>query len=290
MARNDVAKVNENFITALQTTLADKESKGFLSFPQGYDYHSEMFDAYLTLKQTSNKQGLSVLDTCDKVSITNTLFDMVRNGLSMNRGQCYAIDYKGQLQLQISVFGYEAIARRKGLVSNPTQIIYKNDVFKYHIEEGEIVIDEHTQDFENIDNDNIIGAYSIAVMSDGFKHTELMTLAQMRQAWRQGYGYKENDKTTTHAKFTDQMCKKTVKKRCLKEIVRAYTDEGIDFEDNTDTNRAEDIVAERDMDVENANSVDFTEIVTEAKTETAPEVQEAEVEVLESDEMPPFAI
>ena len=55
--------------------------------------------------------------------------------------------------------------------------------------------------FASIDNQNIIGAYAVAVFADGTKKAEVMTMAQIKQSWQQGYGYKENG-NGTHQKLS----------------------------------------------------------------------------------------
>ena len=129
---------------------------------------------------------------------------MVTNGLSMQKKQCYPVAYGGKLQCQKSVYGNTCIARRFGLKDINAAVIYKGDVFKYHKEDAKTIIDCHEQSFENIDNDKIVGAYAVAVMDDGEKISEVMTIAQIKQAWKQGYGYKENG-NGAHQKFADQM-------------------------------------------------------------------------------------
>ena len=54
------------------------------------------------------------------------------------------------------------------------------------------------------------------------EEVKLMNIAQIKQSWSQGYGYK--DGSGTHAKFGDQMAKKTVikKTKSSKNAVRLY--------------------------------------------------------------------
>lgn len=81
----------------------------------------------------------------------------------------------------------------------------------------------------------------------------------IKQAWKQGFGYKETG-NGTHQKFTDQMALKTVKNRALKYIIRTYGTQAVsDAFDNFENAETEDRV---EMDVQhdiqqNANSEDF---------------------------------
>lgn len=272
--------VNNSFIDGLSEQLAEKTKYG-LTFPKDYNYANELMGAYLILKETVDNNKKPVLETCSQVSIANTLMDMVTMGLSMQKKQCYPVAYGGKLQLQVSVYGHTCNARRYGLNTISAMVIYKNDKFEYHIEDGEIVIDTHKQDFVNIDTENIIGAYAIAKMKDGTKHVELMNMAMIKKAWAQGFGYKENG-NGTHQKFTDQMAIKTVKNRCLKYIVRTFgTEDMNEYIDKSEAYENDDRVAlDVEHDIENnANTVEFVDV---------DEVEAVEAEVVEENEMPEF--
>ena len=156
-------------------------------------------------------------------------------------------------------------------------------MFNYHIEDGEIVIDEHKQDFMNIDTDKIIGAYAVAVMTDGSKHVELMNMSMIKRAWKQGFGYKETG-NGTHQKFTDQMAMKTVKNRCLKFIIRTYGTQGLNeyYEDVEQLENEDRVAIDVAHDIEtNANTVEFddTDVV---------ETVDAEVVDTPNDNVPEF--
>lgn len=230
-AKNEVAEqkkqtqvmtgqVNDKFITGLIQQVKQKQDLG-LSFPSDYNPVNELNGAYLILKQTKDRNGKPALDVCSNVSVATALMQMVNGHLSMMKYQCYPIVYGDQLDIQPSVFGNICNARRYGMVDINAACIFEGDVFKFHIEDGKKIIDKHEQDFENIDITKIRGAYAVAVFSDGSKKAEIMNMAQLKSAWKQGYGYKETG-NGTHQKFTDQMAEKTVKNRLLKHIIRTH--------------------------------------------------------------------
>ena len=268
--------VNNAFVDGLVVQLQEKEKYG-LTFPKDYNYSNELMGAYLILKETQDANKKPVLESCSQVSIANTLMDMVTLGVSMQKKQCYPVAYGGKLQCQISVYGNTCIARRYGLKTIDAMCIYDGDTFTYHIENARIVIDEHKQDFLHINKDKIIGAYAIVTMDDGSQYVELMNMDMIKQAWKQGYGYKENG-SGTHQKFTDQMAMKTVKNRALKYIIRTYGTQAVsDAYDNFEETETDDRVVmdvQHDID-ENANSEDF--IVDAEVVETEPEKVQGEV-------------
>lgn len=265
-AKNEVAAqgkqqaglmVNNSFIDGLTVQLNEKCKYG-MSFPNDYNVANALMGAYLTLKETNDKNGKCILETCSQASIANSLMDMATLGLSVQKKQGYFISYGGKCQFQRSYFGNITIARRFGLKDIHAEVIYEGDKFNYHIEDGNKVLDSHEQDFMNIDNDKILGAYAVVIMNDGTKHLEVMNMKQIKQSWQQGYGYKEG--SGTHSKFTDQMAKKTVINRALKQIINTHGDVFVQEADQRteDVDRSEQLEADVAYEIEaNANKTEF---------------------------------
>ena len=255
--------VNNAFIDGLTAQLKQKQEYG-LTFPADYNPTNALMGAYLILKETTDKNGKSVLETCSQASIANSLMDMVTMGLSMQKKQCYPIAYGGKLQCQVSYHGNKAMAHRYGAKTINAEVIYEGDTFQYHIENGVKVLDKHEQDFKNIDLDKIVGAYCIITMVDGSKYMEVMNIQQIKTAWKKGYGYKEG--SGTHKEFTDMMAKKTVTSRACKQIVQQYGDVfAVDGMEKAEELADVDTVAEDvAYDIEqNANTVEFADVVDE---------------------------
>lgn len=277
--------VNNALIDGIVAQLNDKVKTG-MTFPKDYNYANELMGAYLVLKETVDKDKKPVLESCSQVSIVNSLMRMVRSGLSMQNGQCYPIAYGGKLNIQPSVYGNTCNARRYGLKDIPAMVIYEGDEFSYHIEDAEIVIDKHTQDFMSIDTRKIRGAYAIAKMQDGSKHVEIMNIDMIKKAWSQGYGYNEKG-NGTHQKFTDQMCLKTVKNRCLKYIIRTHGSEEVDRAyDEFEKQETEDRVS---MDV--AHDVEVSGNAVELNEDAVVDVEASETVVVDAvveEDLPSF--
>ena len=103
-----------------------------------------------------------------------------------------------------------------------------------------------------------------------------MNFKQIEQSWKQGYGYKGNSQDTTHAKFADQMAKKTVTNRALKQIINTHGDA---FVQEADTRTEE--VSHEDMVVAEVNNI----VETEANKEEFSVESEAEVEKIPAEEV-----
>lgn len=271
--KNAELVVNNAFIDGLSMQLQEKMKYG-LSFPSDYNPTNALMGAYLIMKETTDKNGKCILESCSQASIANSLMDMATLGLNASKKQGYFIAYGGKCQFQKSYFGNITLARRNGLKTINAEIIYDGDTFKYHIENGMKVIDVHEQDFMNIDNDKILGAYAVAVMDDGRKVVEVMNINQLKKAWNQRMGGLKEDASSTHMKFKDQMAKKTVINRLCKLIGNTSTDGNIsEISDRLDEAAEVDMVAE-DVAYEienNANTVDFEDVVETHDEQATPD-------------------
>ena len=276
--KNAELLVNNAFIDGLSMQLQEKTKYG-LSFPADYNPTNALMGAYLIMKETTDKNGKCILESCSQASIANSLMDMATLGPNASKKQGYFIAYGGKCQFQKSYFGNITLARRNGLKTINAEIIYDGDTFKYHIENGMKVIDVHEQDFMNIDNDKILGAYAVAVMDDGRKVVEVMNINQLKKAWNQRMGGLKEDASSTHMKFKDQMAKKTVINRLCKLIGNTSTDGNIsEISDRLDEVADVDMVAE-DVAYEienNANTVDFEEVVEPHDEPTTPDFMKEE--------------
>jgi recombination protein RecT len=257
------------------------QQNGELLLPKDYSPENALKSAYLMLIEQVDRDKRPVLESCSKESIANALLDMVVQGLSPLKKQCYFIPYGGKLQLSRSVYGTVAVAKRVGgLVGNPVaRVIYEGDVLDYEIipETGLIKINSHSQKFGNIDLSKIIGAYAIGTMQDGTKIVEIMTMAQIKKSWEQG-ATKGN--SGAHNNFTDEMCKKTVINRLCKTFINT-SDDGNVIDENeviydTPKQRVDDEIEAK------ANKSEFV-YATEVEQVTLPQAKK-QVEVTEMPE------
>lgn len=255
--------IAKDFTEGMVIEIKQKEKFG-LTFPENYNYTNELMSAMLILQDTVDMNKKPVLQSCSRASIENALINMVTDGLSMRKKQCYPVAYAGKLSCQPSVYGATCVARRYGLLDIEAEVIYEGDTFNYTIVNGKKTITEHIQEIGNIDNDKIKGAYAIAFLKDGTSKVEIMTIEQIKTAWKQGFGYKENG-NGVHQKFTDQMAKKTVKNRLLKSINNTYSGFGRD-DDYEEISHEEMVEQDVAYDIEqSANSVDFDEAVVDSE-------------------------
>ncbi len=136
MAENKAVTIQEKNITEeVLARVQDLNKKGDLVIPQGYSAENALKSAYLILSETLDRDKKPVLQSCSKASIANALLDMVIQGLSPAKKQCYFIPYGGKLQLSRSYLGTVAATKRlKGVKNVVANIIYEGDEFAYELD------------------------------------------------------------------------------------------------------------------------------------------------------------
>lgn len=250
-------------------------SKGELHLPADYSPDNAMKSAWLILQEAVDRDRKPVLQTCSKESIANSLLDMVIQGLNPSKKQGYFIAFGNKLTWLRSYFGTIAVTKqvRSDIQDIIPEVVYEGDTFKYKIVRGKKEITEHEQALENIDGKKIKAAYCLVINYDGeVVKTEIMTIEEIKQAWKQSQLHPVDEKGqikagTTHDKFTADMCKKTVVNRCCKPIINSSNDSHL-FRESI--NRTSEIVTDAEVEEEiaaNANS----EVIDISPMEELPE-------------------
>lgn len=218
---------------ALQRNVCDEviarvnklEQDKMLVLPKDYAVENHLKAAWLILQETVDRNNKPVLEVCTKPSIANCLLDMTLQGLSASKKQCYFVAYGNKLTLMRSYFGTVAIAKRAGNIKTEpiANVVYEGDEFIYEIDPdtGLTHIVKHTQKMENINMQQIKGAYAIVKLANGQTQVTVMSIQQIKAAWAQGRG---GGNTKAHTNFTDEMCKKTVIGRACKMVINSSDD------------------------------------------------------------------
>lgn len=251
---NEIA-INNKFIDALTEQVKQKQEAG-LTIPADYSPNNALMGAYLWLKDHND-----ILTGCTQPSIANALMDMVTMGLSVQKQQGYFIKYGNTCHFQRSYFGNVTIARRYGMKDITANIVYEGDTFEAEAdpETGHLRLVKHVVDLFRDENAPMKGAYAVVTMADGSSYMELMTMSQIKAAWRQSKNYRDGG-NGVHQKFPDQMAKKTVLNRLLKSIVNTHGDSYVVAAmSDTETIDSVDIIeAEVSQDIsERANAIPF---------------------------------
>lgn len=277
--QNTPALLQKDITDQVNGKLAALKSEG-LHLPSGYASANALKSAFFELQEVQDRNKKPALEVCTKDSIANTLLDMVVQGLSPAKKQCYFIVYGNKLQLNRSYFGTQAVLKRLSNVKDIwANVIYKGDTFDIEIINGRETLKEHKTAFENRDNE-IIGAYCIIEKTDGERVLTTMTKKEIDKSWSKAKTKNvQND-------FPQEMAKRTVINRAAKAFVNTSDDSDLLIEaiNNTTANEYQDDNERKEAEIideidQNANSEVLDPKPAEAIEE--PKVDEAQ-------EQPPF--
>ena len=283
--KQGLAIMKKDVVDVVEARVRQFKQSGELQFPANYSPDNAMKSAWLILQSTVDMNKKPALEVCTKDSIANALLDMVVQGLNPAKKQGYFIVYGNKLVFQRSYFGTMAVAKQVDDTIEDifAEVVYEGDTFKYRINRGKKEIAEHEQALENINGGKIKAAYCLIVNKDGeVKRTEIMTMDEIKQAWKQSQMRPVDEKGnikagSTHDKFTAEMCKKTVINRACKAIINSSNDSYL-FKQAF--NRAEEIATEEKVEqkiADNANGdiidIEPEEITDDTTPEEIPEVE-----------------
>ena len=281
--RQSLAIMKKDVVDVVEARVRQFKQSGELQFPANYSPENAMKSAWLILQSTVDRNGKPALEVCTKNSVANSLLDMVVQGLTPAKKQGYFIVYGNKLVFQRSYFGTMAVAKQvdSSIEDIFAEVVYEGDAFKYRINRGKKEITEHEQALENIDGGKIKAAYCLIVNKDGeVKRTEIMTMDEIKQAWKQSQMRPVDEKGnikagSTHDKFTAEMCKKTVINRACKAIINSSSDSNL-FKRSF--NRADEVATEERVEqeiIENANG-DIIDIAPEVVDEPMQELEQGQ--------------
>jgi recombination protein RecT len=221
-------KKNERDIMALaESKIVEMQNTGAIDMPKNYSVGNALKSAMLAIKEAKDHNKKPALQCCTSESIANSLLNMVIQGLSPAKKQCYFVVYGDQLQCLRSYHGTKAVVKRlKNVTDVVSNVIYEGDVFETDIVVGVKKVIEHKQQFKNIDNDKIVGAYCTIIFSDGNTFSDWMSLDQIKRSWQKSRGY-GTGKQSVHTDFPDQMAMRTVINRTCKSFVSTSDDSDI---------------------------------------------------------------
>ena len=263
-----VALIQKDITDAVSQNIERLQSEG-LSLPPNYSHSNALKSAFFKLQETTDRSGKPALEVCTKESIANALLDMVVQGLSPAKTQCYFIVYGTKLQLNRSYFGTQAVLKRlNGVKDIWANVIYKDDVFEYENDRGREKLVSHKTAFENRDKE-IVGAYAIIQTADDEEIMTAMTRKELETSWGQS-----KTGQAVHKKFPGEMAKRTVINRAAKGFINTSDDSDLLVEsiNNTTENEYENDRKEINPEFEikenaNTESLDIQQDVNETPRE-----------------------
>ncbi len=275
-------------IEKVDKKIQELQAENGISIPPNYSHENALKSAWLMLEQTETRDKKPVLQECDQKSIVNALFDMVIQGLSPAKKQCYFIPYGKQLQLSRSYMGTVAVTKRlKGIKDVKAHVIYDGDTFEteYDIETATVKIKAFKPSFSTIDIKKITGAFAVIIGENGPIHTEIMTMAQIKAAWGQGAA---KGNSGAHNNFAEEMAKKSVINRACKAYWNTSDDSDLligAINNTTDEEDSKNMISEAEYEVQQEDEA--PKVIVEAQVKSEP-VQQTVIEDTEMFKGTPF--
>ena len=212
--KQEVSIIQKDITDSVNSSLTRLQDEG-LTLPANYNHSNALKSAFFAL---SNNAGGNLLEVCSKASVANALLDMVTQGLSPAKTQCYFINYNKTCKLNRSYFGTQAVLKRLTNVKDIwANVIYQDDVFEYENDRGREKLTSHKTVFENRDKE-IIGAYAI-VQTNEEEILTVMTKKEVDASWSQS-----KTQQAVHKKFPQEMAKRTVINRAAKAFINTSDD------------------------------------------------------------------
>ena len=226
-------------------------------FPPNYNAQNALKSAFFAL---SDANGVNLLEKCTPTSIANSLLDMVIQGLSPAKTQCYFIPYGNTCKMKRSYFGTLKILKSLPEIKDvDVMIIYDGDEFDFDIIDGRKFLVKHKSCLKNQDNP-IAGVYCVITKQDGTKPIEVMTRKEIEISWKQSKIFGK-----VHNAFPQEMAKRTVVNRAAKPYINSSNDFDVVIESinrSTESDEDDRIDKTNAIDVEineSANSQEFVE-------------------------------
>lgn len=226
--------------------IKEMQNSGQLIMPTQYNVGNALKSAYLKLAEKDD------LLKCEKNSIAQSLLDMVIQGLTPAKNQCYFIKYGDKLHMSRSYFGDVTVCKHTGTIENePFAIcIYKGDKIEIGFDDlGRKIVLEHETKFENLDNE-IIGAYAVVEYKNGKKIYEIMTMNEIKKSWKMSNTIKAGKKSQIQEDFAQEACKRTVIRRLVKMIFNTSIDTNAVIESYTRTTEEEQVARDNVINAE----------------------------------------
>lgn len=215
---NQMAVMQKDITDQVSNRISQLQDDG-LALPKDYNPQNALKAAWFKLQQTKDRSNRPALQVCTRASIANTLLDMVTQGLSPAKTQCYFIVYGNEVQLQRSYFGTIAAVKRLSSVKDiDAQVVHQGDEFAIGADElGRIKVTKFVPKFENLDKP-IKGAFAFIELADGRVDYTVMTQKQIQTSWGQSRQH------NVQQKFEDEMAKRTVINRAAKMYINTSDD------------------------------------------------------------------
>lgn len=219
------SKPNDKYLLAVYDDLNTRLEKQAEALPK--DLNKKRFVQNCMTVLTEND-----FSECDSTSVARTLMKGAYLGLDFFNGECYAINYKGNVSFQTDYKGELKLCKKYS--SNPIKDIYakvvrEGDEFEEVIENGQQSVNFKPKAFNN---GEILGAFAVCLYKDGSMIYDTMSKEEIENT-RKNYSKMSTGPAWT--KSYSEMAKKTVLRRLCKliDLNFDFTEQYKAFEDGS---------------------------------------------------------
>ena len=266
---------------AVQGQIENDCKEGKLHLPANYS-------AGNALKQFQLKvQDDEKLMSCTQASLAKAMLDMCVLGLNISKTQCYCIPYGNKAQLSVSYLGKVAIAKRidPTIESITGRVVKEGEEFDFDdTPDGYSIIHKHKRTLASMKSKNIEAAYSTICYNDGKPNKSLiMPYERIKQSWAMSTAKPIDNEGnvkpgSTHDKFADDMCIKTVIAAICKPIISTSSDADL-FGTTVQSVDLNETAAQADAEAhEKMCSGDFVDVDFTEAAEDMPDIQNIDKE------------
>ena len=229
--KGELALIKTDVVDVVANRVNEMVGSGQLQLPENYAAGNAIASWWLALQACVDKQGNDALAICTKDSIANATLDMVVQGLTPAKQQCYPIVYGKTLACQRSYFGDEAVLKR--VFGQATRVYaeveWTGDEVVFEIAGGRRIVKSHEQATKNITGKlkDVAGCYVVIEFAPDLERPaecEYMTIEQIKTSWKKSKTYKGPSSSSPHTDAPDQFCKRTVIRRASKRLINTSDD------------------------------------------------------------------
>jgi recombination protein RecT len=218
-------------LTQAHTNIEKLVDSKIQAMPKGFNKTRFIQNAMTVLQDTKG------IENCSPLSIARTVLKGAFLGLDFFSKECYAIPYGNELQFQTDYKGEKKLIKKysiRPILDIYAKVIRKGDEFAEIITDG-----KPSLNFKPLplNNNEIIGAFAVALYKDGGMEYEVMTAEEIEDI-RNNFSKQKNSLMWT--KTPGEAYKKTVLRRLTKQIEKDFEtiemakefDKASDFEFN----------------------------------------------------------
>ncbi|PWG00976.1 recombinase RecT [Levilactobacillus bambusae] len=270
-------------IAQVQSTVAKMKEEQGLKLPPNYSAGNALQMAWLKLSAPQQgKDTRPILQRCDTGSVQKALLDMVIQGLSPAKNQCYFIPYGDQCTMLRSYFGSITVLKNLTNVKDiKAQAVFKGDEFEIGSDDQmNLVVKKYVPKFENRDNP-IVGAFAYIEQVDGQKVWTVMTKKEIDSSWSQSKMH------NVQQKFSQEMAQRTIINRAAKFFINGSNDNDLFVQAINDT--TDGAYDDEPKDVTPKEHKSITDLIGDSTTDEQSTLEPVENDVdnfIEPDEQP----